>query len=41
MSHEKRVCQFTKYDKIMIRLLQIVAVVAIIDITYVLWRCCH
>jgi len=39
MPHRKKVCQFSKYDKIMIRLLQIAAVAAIIDITYTLWRC--
>ena len=39
-SNEKKVCQFSKNDKIMVRLLQIVAIAAIIDIAYVLWRCC-
>jgi len=36
---EKKVCQFSKYDKIMIRLLQIIAVVCVVDMAYTLWRC--
>jgi len=36
---EKKACQFSKCDKIMIRLLQIIAVVCVIDMVHVLWRC--
>ena len=36
---EKKVCQFSKYDKIMIRLLQVIAAVCVVDMAYTLWRC--
>lgn len=39
MSENKKTCQFSKNDKIMIRLLQIIAVVCLADMAYVLWRC--
>jgi len=34
-----RKCKFSKHDKIMIRIIQVIAVVCLADIAYTLWRC--
>jgi hypothetical protein len=38
-SKKESSCRFSKSEKIMIRLLQIMAVVCVVDIAYVFWRC--
>jgi|ETNvirnome_2_300_1030623.scaffolds.fasta_scaffold00482_8 hypothetical protein len=37
--NKKTNCSTSRNDKIMIRLLQVIAVVCLADMAYVLWRC--
>jgi len=39
VSKEKKMCKFSKHDKVMLRIIQVIAVVCLVDIAYTLWRC--